>query len=1561
MAATLKSSPEKDEAFQDTGPQLSIVSPSPRKESESEVHHDNDPHFEPIIALPEKIKVTTGEEEEDVVFSHRAKLYRFEKDSKQWKERGLGDIKILYHDENSRSRILMRRDQIHKICANHYITPEMTLSLNGSSQKSWVWNTLADFSDEEVKAEQLAVRFKLEATAEEFKKRFEECKEKVVQKQSPEKKKDDSAEKLDSVPTINVSTSLMDKFKPQQGTWECDVCCIPNEPTSTACVACQTPKPGSIATQLTESSLNQSKFQFGAPLKPPQTTGFKFNFVKSLGTESKVESSSSTADSASSLADKFKPAEGCWECDACLVQNKPETTTCIACQCRRPHSDSSQTTMPSSTFESPQPTGFSFESSKPDTQTKLAFGFGAPNATGFTFGSTDSVSQSKQVSVFGEPTPTGFTFGSSDSNSQSKSTGVFGVSKPIVTFGSASSVSKSESPPANIPQFIFGKNQKSASLPDTAGNKPNQTKEESEKSINGNDVDKGKEGLMEKFQPKQGAWECDICLIQNKAGTTKCAACQTPKPGSDAQESSCALPAFNFGGTKPISFALDTSKSDKPFSPFSFSSGFPFGTKTSDTTSNQFVVATGSEESKPTLLFGDSKLAGFSFASNENDNKESTSTLFQPQFNIKPSSSGTTSVDGKPETIISKTSNVVTKSLDLPELPKVDADSTGSPEIEEIYSSIFPNTTSQQRNEPIASERRPDDSDPTITTVVEPSDEEKDRAKSLLLPEGFFLYDRKSTTSKGDLPKTTKLEGNVPEAKQVEQKKVVKESPQKAVFGSFSASSFASFSDMSSSQAFQFGNSKSQGFAGQGSQLFSTSKNDDGHPSAECDVHFEPIVNLPQVEVETGEEKEEKIFSHRAKLYRFDQATSQWKERGVGDIKILKLKDVNKYRVVMRRYQIHKLCANHIIIKDMKLVPSSSSDRTWVWNTLADLSEEEPAPQQFAVRFKTCDIADDFKKAFEECQQTISDKSVDDWPSEQSSEVEDDVDGENQEQPSSTSKDIGKKLSFAGERLTKTATPNLTVSAGESWECQSCYTPNLKTQPKCVACGDSHHADAEPSTQNIKEDAYPTSDKPQEIPDSSSANESTPVEKPKTGFLFEAVSALSFSDAAQSNLFGGASCSEPFSFNGLNDPKPNQDTKENEDHDGGYHNVSGDHIHFEPIIPLPEKVEVVTGEEHQEILFKERAKLYRFDKDTKQWKERGVGEFKILSKDGRTRIVMRRDHIHKLCANHAILPDMVLTPNGNRSWVWQTFADFSDGEQKAEQLAIRFKTTEIASAFKKTFEECTAGEIPSSTTQCEDNTEDSSQPLSSEADSPSVTPDDYIQDVKTENQANAIVPKPEGVQTISSLSPLQSQFFTSTQTSTNTSTIKVEKTVSAKMHQETKVEQSGGIQTEETKTAAFSVQDESISSSTGTSKPFQFTSPGQITPSPPSIFNQQLLFQKGSGLSAGAPFGQTTWPSPIKPQFPSFGSPIGIGDTDKMTELTTSAQQLTSKHSEMKIEDGKGNVVEEKKVVQTMETRKVETLNIVSSSSDKSAEIQPVSCSPEITRMLQELQESDQK
>ena len=88
------------------------------EENEEQEDPDAGPHFEPVIPLPDLVEVKTGEEEDEVLFSHRAKLFRW--NDNQWKERGLGDMKILKNKEG-KARVVMRREQVLKICANHFI------------------------------------------------------------------------------------------------------------------------------------------------------------------------------------------------------------------------------------------------------------------------------------------------------------------------------------------------------------------------------------------------------------------------------------------------------------------------------------------------------------------------------------------------------------------------------------------------------------------------------------------------------------------------------------------------------------------------------------------------------------------------------------------------------------------------------------------------------------------------------------------------------------------------------------------------------------------------------------------------------------------------------------------------------------------------------------------------------------------------------------------------------------------------------------------------------------------------------------------------------------------------------------------------------------------------------------------------------------------------------------------------------------------------------------------------------------------------------------------------
>ena len=133
------------------------------------------------------------------------------------------------------------------------------------------------------------------------------------------------------------------------------------------------------------------------------------------------------------------------------------------------------------------------------------------------------------------------------------------------------------------------------------------------------------------------------------------------------------------------------------------------------------------------------------------------------------------------------------------------------------------------------------------------------------------------------------------------------------------------------------------------------------------EIYFKPVVPLPAfVTVKTEEEGEEKSFSERAKLFRFDTESKQWKERGIGDLKILKHKKKGRVRIFMRREQVLKVCANHTISNETKLAPMSSSDKACCWNAM-DYSDGEMKREQLAAKFKSSDKAARFKEVIEEC------------------------------------------------------------------------------------------------------------------------------------------------------------------------------------------------------------------------------------------------------------------------------------------------------------------------------------------------------------------------------------------------------------------------------------------------------------------------------------------------------------------------------------------------------------------------------------------------------------------
>ncbi|OXB50778.1 hypothetical protein ASZ78_014763, partial [Callipepla squamata] len=144
----------------------------------SEAEDSDDIHFEPIVQVPEKVEPFTGEEAAKVLYSQRVKLFRFDPDRRQWKERGVGSLKILKNGANVRV-VLMQHEQVLKVCADDWRTTTVNLKELSGSGRAWMWMA-SDFSDGNAKLGQLAAKFRTPKQAEEFKQKFEECQQLLI-------------------------------------------------------------------------------------------------------------------------------------------------------------------------------------------------------------------------------------------------------------------------------------------------------------------------------------------------------------------------------------------------------------------------------------------------------------------------------------------------------------------------------------------------------------------------------------------------------------------------------------------------------------------------------------------------------------------------------------------------------------------------------------------------------------------------------------------------------------------------------------------------------------------------------------------------------------------------------------------------------------------------------------------------------------------------------------------------------------------------------------------------------------------------------------------------------------------------------------------------------------------------------------------------------------------------------------------------------------------------------------------------------------------------------------
>ena len=321
---------------------------SPVKDSDDDHEpgeYEPDVEFMPIVELPEVVDLRTSEEDEEKLFGARSKLFRHDAETKQWKERGVGEIKILRHRETAKCRILMRREQVLKLCANHVISKDMKLLPLSSSNNAWCW-LAPDYSEEEMKHEHLAAKFKNDEVANEFKSVFEKCIEDIG--------KTDQA-KTDSPSKPASDSILLGLIKRGEGSWTCEKCKATNVSDTDQCVSCSTRKQTSTATKpgnqslATKFAIKPGEWDCSACLIRNTAGDTKCKCCETLKPVDKAQSPEVPSTRAAklatqipvvtgkgSLASKFVIKEGEWECSACLVRNYASDTKCTCCETAKP-------------------------------------------------------------------------------------------------------------------------------------------------------------------------------------------------------------------------------------------------------------------------------------------------------------------------------------------------------------------------------------------------------------------------------------------------------------------------------------------------------------------------------------------------------------------------------------------------------------------------------------------------------------------------------------------------------------------------------------------------------------------------------------------------------------------------------------------------------------------------------------------------------------------------------------------------------------------------------------------------------------------------------------------------------------------------------------------------------------------------------------------------------------------------------------------------------------------------------------------------------------------------
>ena len=241
--------------------------------NENPEDYEPDIEFKPLVKL-EQVELKTGEEDEEVILKQRCKLYKFDITSKEWKEKGIGDMKILKHKTKNTYRLLMRRDQVLKVCLNQKIVPEIKFEIQSDKYIQWIAN---DFSEGKTVQETLLAKFKNESDALKFLSELNKIK-------SFDEKSNHTEIHDENKVGLKDSKPLSELFK-TESKWTCETCLVLNDKSQNICSCCNSQKDGTSPSITSEGIQlkveDKSKYIFGNISNNLLTNGasnFQFTF-----------------------------------------------------------------------------------------------------------------------------------------------------------------------------------------------------------------------------------------------------------------------------------------------------------------------------------------------------------------------------------------------------------------------------------------------------------------------------------------------------------------------------------------------------------------------------------------------------------------------------------------------------------------------------------------------------------------------------------------------------------------------------------------------------------------------------------------------------------------------------------------------------------------------------------------------------------------------------------------------------------------------------------------------------------------------------------------------------------------------------------------------------------------------------------------------------------------------------------------------------------------------------------------------------------------------------------